>query len=168
MKKNKSFISLILLLSLLSVNVYADEADDMLNELFWTSSSETTTTDSLQTWDTQVNNDGSVQSGDASVTSENTSVWENVMVNESETTVWDITVNDGVTPELIPLNSAPGTTGTEAWVNGTWVSTKAGANWVDMNGVTITKMPQTGPESVLLLLLSGILSWILFVKRKRK
>lgn len=167
MKKNKSFISLILLLSLLSVNVYADEADDMLNELFWASSSETTT-DSPQTWDTQVNNDGSVQSGDTSVTSQGTSAWENVMVNENSTTVWDITVNDGASPELIPLNSAPETAGTETWVNGTWVSTKAWANWVDMNGVTITKMPQTGPESVLLLLLSGILSWILFVKRKRK
>lgn len=177
MKNNKSFITLIILLSLININVYADEADDMLNELFWTSTTESSNEMSagtqsssnwIQAWDTQINNDGAVQSWDASVTSQGTSAGENVMVTENSTTAWDITVNDGAAPELIPLNSAGENVATETWINGTAVDTKAGSTWVDMNGVTITKMPQTGPESILLLLLSGILSWILFVKRRRK
>lgn len=177
MKNNKSLIALIVLFSLLNINVYADEADDMLSEIFWSSVTESSNEMStgtqpssnwIQAWNTQINNDGSVQSGDTSVTSQGTSAGGNVMVNENETTAWNITVNDGANPELIPLNSAWENIATEAGVNGDTVDTKAGTAWVDMNGVTITKMPQTGPESVLLLLLSGILSWILFVKRRKK
>jgi hypothetical protein len=155
MWKYKILLSIILLFSFFSINTYAAEEDIDIMWLLWVEE------EWLGTEDNKINSDWSIDNWEASFSKDwvkNTD-WQSV--NENNITNWDQKLNEWAKVTPTPLTAKKSSSSDNTSFN------SASENWWD---IKITKLPQTWPaEVVLLLILSLILTWLfMYVKSWKK